>query len=191
MVTGTPKAIGMRGALNIHPDSHFTAVTHIAVEASRPHTSQLALQYLVTGTTSELRMPPAATPARADELWRHTCFEAFVRPLRSAPYYEFNFAPSMQWAAYRFTDYRNGMSNQNLIELPQLHGHMSDSCYELRVQLDLHGLPGLADDAPWQIGLSAVIEETSGRKSYWALTHPPGEADFHHADCFALELPAA
>ena len=46
------------------------------------------------------------------------------------------------------------------------------------------------DGAPWRIGLSAVIEERHGRKSYWALAHPPGKPDFHHDDCFAIELPA-
>jgi len=33
-----------------------------------------------------------------------------------------------------------------------------------------------------------VIEETSGRLSYWALAHPSGKPDFHHADCFACEI---
>ena len=46
-------------------------------------------------------------------------------------------------------------------------------------------------NASWRLGLSAVIEDTSGGKSYWALAHPPGKPDFHHADCFALELPPA
>ena len=41
-----------------------------------------------------------------------------------------------------------------------------------------------------RIALSAVIEEVDGTKSYWALRHPPGAPDFHHPDCFALELPA-
>lgn len=41
-----------------------------------------------------------------------------------------------------------------------------------------------------KFGLSAVVEETDGTKSYWALRHPPGVPDFHHPDCFALELPA-
>jgi hypothetical protein len=27
-----------------------------------------------------------------------------------------------------------------------------------------------------------------GRKSYWALAHPPGKADFHHSDCLAYEF---
>lgn len=40
-----------------------------------------------------------------------------------------------------------------------------------------------------QIGLSAVIEEMDGTKSYWALAHPAGKPDFHHPDCFTLELP--
>jgi hypothetical protein len=41
------------------------------------------------------------------------------------------------------------------------------------------------------MGISAILVERDGRKSYWALAHPPGEPDFHHPDCFALELPAA
>ena len=45
-------------------------------------------------------------------------------------------------------------------------------------------------DLDWQMGLSAVLEETDGTKSYWALAHPPGAPDFHHPDCFALDIPA-
>jgi len=36
-----------------------------------------------------------------------------------------------------------------------------------------------------------VIEEKDGAKSYWALAHPPGAPDFHHRDCFAIELAPA
>jgi hypothetical protein len=41
---------------------------------------------------------------------------------------------------------------------------------------------------PWRLGVSAVIEESDGAKSYWALKHAPGKPDFHHADSFAYEL---
>ena len=57
----------------------------------------------------------------------------------------------------------------------------------LRLETELRAL-GLADDASWRMAISAVIEETNGRLSYWALGHPPGKPDFHHPDCFALEL---
>jgi hypothetical protein len=39
-------------------------------------------------------------------------------------------------------------------------------------------------------GFSAVIADKGGRIAYWALAHPPGNADFHHKDCFALQLEA-
>jgi hypothetical protein len=47
-----------------------------------------------------------------------------------------------------------------------------------------------AGEADWEVGLSAVIEAADGALSYWALRHPAGRPDFHHPDCFALDLPA-
>jgi len=41
------------------------------------------------------------------------------------------------------------------------------------------------------MGLSSVIEEQGGAKSYWALAHPEGNPDFHAPACFAATLPAA
>ena len=42
----------------------------------------------------------------------------------------------------------------------------------------------------WQLGLSAVLEEKDGTKSYWALSHPNADKpDFHHPDCFVAQLP--
>ena len=181
----------MRLALTIHPDSRCTAATHIDVEVSRPSRSRLELRYVLTGTPSRLRLPPPAAPARTDGLWRHTCFEAFLRTSPSAAYYELNFAPSLQWAAYRFSGYRSGMVVAEEIGEPRLQARPSSERYELQVALALDGVPGLPGDANWRLGLSAVIEDARGRLSYWALAHPPGKPDFHHSDCFALELPVA
>jgi len=167
------------------------AVTHIDVEAARPLPGHLVLRYVVTGKIAGLRLPPVTAPMRADELWQHTCFEAFVRAPPGAAYYEFNFAPSMQWAAYRFGGYRAGMAVANELSAPRIDAESSDELYELRVALALDGMPSLPRDSAWRLGLSAVIEEASGRKSYWALAHPPGKPDFHHGDCFAQELPPA
>jgi len=179
----------MRQALKLHPDSRCTAATRVEVDVARPRRCGLVLHYLVTGKISDLRMPPVAAPARADELWQHTCFEAFVRALPGAAYYEFNFAPSTQWAAYRFGAYRREMSVANEVSAPLVEVQSSGQLYKLQASLELDGMSNLPSDAVWRLGLSAVIEETSGCKSYWALAHPPGKADFHHSDGFALELP--
>ena len=103
-------------------------------------------------------------------------------------YCEFNFAPSLKWAAYGFDAYRSKMREIEEISPPRIEASLDETSYQMQVALELEGLSALPANATWHVGLSAVIEETSGRMSYWALAHPPGEADFHHANCFALKL---
>jgi hypothetical protein len=178
----------MRQILKRHPDSLSSAATHLEVEVARPHAGSLVLRYLVSGKTGDLRLPSVTAPARADELWQHTCFEAFVCSLPHAGYYEFNFAPSTQWAAYWFGSYRKEMRVATEFGPPRIKVLLAPDCYALQVSLDLDRLSMLPRDAGWRLGLAALIEETDGHKSHWALAHPPGKADFHHPDCFAHEL---
>ena len=89
----------MRQHLRLHPESHSLAVTQIEVAVARPRHDSLVLSYIVTGNMSGIRMPAATAGGRSDGLWRHTCFEAFVRASPGTTYYELNFSPSNQWAA--------------------------------------------------------------------------------------------
>jgi hypothetical protein len=181
----------MRLSLELHPASRCAAVTRIDVDVARPRTTELQLRYVVTGKTDQLRLPAIVTPARVDELWRHTCFEVFIRPSHDEAYYEFNFAPSTQWAAYAFTGYRDRMAALHEIQAPRIEIEHGADQFELRAAIALAGLGDLSETKGWRLGLSAVIEETNGERSYWALAHPPGQADFHHADGFTYDLPAA
>ena len=183
--------IAMRQALKLHPDSVCLATTHIAVDVARPRVGSLVLYYFVTGKISDLRIPPVIPGGHADELWRHTCFEAFIRGSQDEGYHEFNFAPSTQWGAYRFSSYRSGMRVATEISAPRIEVQSGSESYTLQASLDLDRALSLPHDAVWHLGLSAVLEETSGRKSYWALAHPPGKPDFHHSVCFAHEISAA
>ncbi len=191
----------MRQTLRLHPDSLCFAATKIEVEVTRPRAGSLLLSYVVTGKIGDLRLPPvlaaaaaAAAAARTDELWRHTCFEAFLHASPGEAYYEFNFAPSTQWASYRFDSYRSGMRVATEIGAPRIEAQSAPECYSLHAAVELPAsLPSPASGGGkaggiWRLGLAVVIEETSGRKSYWALAHPPGKADFHHSDCFAHEF---
>ncbi len=179
----------MQLALKLHPHSRCPAVTRIGVGAVRLSAGRLVLHYVVTGAISKIRLPSAAAPARSDELWRHTCFEAFARAQNGSAYYEFNFAPQAAWAAYRFDFYRKGMRAATEVGVPRIETRSSSGAFELLASLELDRAADLPKDAPWRLGLSAVVEETSGHLSYWALTHPKGKADFHHSACFALEIP--
>jgi hypothetical protein len=185
----------MRQPLLLHPASPCAAVARIEVQITRPQANRLVLVYVVTGRIDDLVVPRAADPARTDELWRHTCFEAFVRRPPGAAYYEFNFAPSRQWAAYQFSGHRTGMRVATEIGDPRIEVDLGPERYILRASLKLDEVLLAAScgkreqDAAWRLGLSAVIEEAGGCQSYWALAHPQGRPDFHHSDCFALEVP--
>src|SRR5690242_3502117 len=110
----------MRHLLKLHPDSRCPALRHVEVDITRPSAGRLAMSYRIAGAMSDIRMPPVMASERSDELWRHTCFEAFVRAPSSGTYYEFNFSPSTQWAAYRFTGYRSGMMVATEIPTPSV-----------------------------------------------------------------------
>jgi hypothetical protein len=176
----------MRQALKRHPDSLCEAAIHIEVDVVRGGADHLTLTYFVTGNIGNLRLPPAA--ARAHALWEHTCFEAFVRAFPGEGYYELNFAPSTQWAAYWLSGYRAGMEAAGEIADPAIAARLSGDGYTLQASLDVGRLSRLPPGT-WWLGLSALIEDTGGRKSYWALALPPGKPDFHHSDCFALAFP--
>ena len=160
------------------------------MDIDRPRPTELRLRYLASGRLADVRTPAPAASARADRLWEHTCFEAFVRGVDDT-YYEFNFAPSTQWAAYEFSGYRAGMKIVGELSAVAIATVSDHARLDLQVSLALGRLPKLSGDIAWRLGLSAVIEETNGRKSYWALAHPPGKPDFHHSDCFVLTLPSA
>jgi len=172
----------MRHQLKLHPDSQSVAVANIDVEIARLPAGRLELSYIVTGQISSIRMPPAAASTRGNELWRHTCFEAFIRSSPDAGYYELNFSPSGQWAVYQFSGYRNGMRIADEIAGVPIKVRSSPDSYTLQASLDPGRFTGLPRGRSWRLGLSAVIEDANGGMSYWALTHPPGKPDFHHAD---------
>jgi hypothetical protein len=173
----------MQLALKPHPDWPCAAVTAVAVDVTRPRAGTLRLSFEVIGDIDALRIPPTMVATRADELWRHTCFEAFIKPPAGAAYLEFNLAPSTEWAAYRFDGYRTGMRAAEVVA-PSIAVQSAHGRLMFQSALELDALP----PGRWRLGLAAVIEEAGGRQSYWALAHPPGKPDFHHADCFACEI---
>ena len=126
---------------------------------------------------------PDGEPGRADELWRTTCFEAFLRPSGDEAYREWNFAPSGQWAAYDFSAYRDDGAEAD-VTAPYVRMEDNFTWWALGATIAVDA------DIEWQLGLSAVLEEKNGTKSYWALAHPARDKpDFHDPVCFAARLP--
>lgn len=172
----------MKAFLKLHPASRCNAVTEIEVEVRRGG-DRLVFDFVASGDIARLLLPVESEPERADELWRHCCFEAFLKA-PDGRYVELNFAPSRQWAAYAFDDYRRGMR-----PLETAEPGIAVDLWEDRLELTAVAEAPYPEGAGWRMALSAVIEEEGGRLSYWAAAHPSGKPDFHHADGFVLEAP--
>jgi hypothetical protein len=167
-----------------HPDFPCAALTAIEVDVARPSPTALTLSYRAHGRMVAVRLAPPAAPLFTDELWRTTCFEAFLKAEGGEGYVELNFAPSSEWAAYGFSGYREGMAPLE-IATPRIEVRRGDDAFELDATLDLgRWLPPGA----CRLALSAVIEETGGARFYWALAHPDGRPDFHADAGFAALL---
>jgi len=178
--------------LTCHPDTRFDAVHALRACVSRQGGSRLAVTYVLEGDLGRVRVPPRRAPRRAHALWQHTCCEMFIACKGTASYHEFNFSPSGQWAAYAFDGYRSPRENESSAGLPapDLTVRAAPGNLELDAVIRLDALSALYPAAPLKLAVSAVIEDSGGALSYWALRHPAGKPDFHHPESFALELEA-
>lgn len=176
-----------RFALVPHPDFPSHAIRSITVGVQRGEAfGDLNLTYCVVGAMDAVLWPLPGREGRADRLWEHSCFEAFIGPVGEAGYNELNLATSGQWAVYAFDGYRAGMT---AIEGPVAALSVSSDPERVRFSASID-LPALSRGREWDLGLSAIIEAKDGSKSYWALAHAPGPPDFHNRDCFTARLAA-
>ncbi len=150
--------------------------------ASIGSTATTNIWFGVGAPASRFVIPETDEPSRADELWRTTCFEAFLQQVGADSYREWNFAPSGNWAAYDFSAYRDGRTDAETTSPPYIRVEDNLTWWALGASIPV------AAEPKWDFGLSAVLEEKDGTKSYWALAHPSEKPDFHAPGCFIARL---
>jgi hypothetical protein len=150
----------------------------------------LLFRFMLEADLSRIRVPALRSPRQVYELWKHTCFEAFIAPAGTG-YCELNFAPSTEWAAYGFNDYRQGMTSL-AVAAPDIRIEATPSRLQLDARIDGRELLAAAkldaSSPELRIALSAVLEDGQGTFTYWALKHAPARPDFHHPAGFILEV---
>jgi hypothetical protein len=161
---------------------------------------ELTLQYRIEASTPEalssVILPnPQEKVMRRDELWKETCFEAFIPHLESDSYLEFNGSPSGDWNCYSFRQYREGMNPipVNGASLPKLLSlTKSSKVIEVQWSVPMASLKqgffalgiGAIELAP--LGLTLVLN-TSLATTYWALKHDGVKPDFHMRSSFIYD----
>ena len=174
--------------LSAHPTTQCDSAQRLDVRLYLRSPGLLTLSYTLRADMSHIRVGTEAVPGPADDLWRHTCFEAFLQPGASSGYYEFNFSPTRQWAVYRFDAYRAGMTPMSSATPPDISTRKASDYLELQATIRLPFSADAGAARRTRLAVAAVVEEDNGRLCYWAGRHPPGKPDFHHSDGFAFEL---
>jgi hypothetical protein len=176
--------------LRPHPTTPCDAIRRLAVTLEPRAPDALRIRFRIDADMGRLRFPLPEDARRLDGLWQHSCFEAFLRADARDAYYEFNFAPSGSWAAYRFGARRAQRSSPDL-DAPRLAFSRHAAGADLTADVSLAALADLAAATGIHAGLSAVIETADGRLSYWALAHAGDKPDFHDPSTFTLRVARA
>ncbi|RPI62583.1 MAG: DOMON-like domain-containing protein [Lysobacterales bacterium] len=162
------------------------ALAIVARAELEERSSTVRFSYRLTGDLSQVAIPHRQRSQRAERLWEHTCFEAFIAPGPGPRYFELNFSPSTLWAAYVLDDYRKGMRPLTLAAAPAIA--VARTPNELHVTAAIEVGAFAQAPWPWRIGLTAVVEDRAGGRAYFALVHPRENPDFHDAAGFAVLL---
>lgn len=168
------------------PDSNISAI-QITGDVAR-EASLFTIRYSLTDKTQSILFPErSASPGRKDELWTATCFEFFVALPEQPGYWECNLSPSGDWNIFYMDAYRRvGFREETFIqELPFSIRH-EPSCISVEAALDLS--PLVPVDQSIQVGITSVVKTINGHETYWALSHPAPQADFHLRESFLVWL---
>ncbi len=171
-----------------YPGSDYKLTGNVEREGTK-----LVVKYLVEGDIKKLVVPVSADgqARRMSGLWETTCFEMFLKNEKMSEYLEFNFSPSGNWNCFSFQGYREGMREFQALSLVdiRLSGN-GVSQLELRAEIGLKRGSGFPESQFRQkqikMGISVVLENIAGIKSYWALSHPTTKADFHDDDAYNI-----
>ena len=159
--------------------SDFTLQTRMSLAPE----GELELQFQLLGNIADIVVPEQKSPRRADDLWRRTCFEAFIKNNGDDAYWEINLSPSREWAVYRFSAYRTGMCEERTVSPPNIAVNATPTMLELTARF---AAAPFADYPAKNLrfNLTAVVEHITGEKSHWAARHAENAPDFHLAECF-------
>jgi hypothetical protein len=166
------------------PSGPFALSVRLARDGRR-----IAVSYELRGTLRDLSLPaPALRPERRTLLWEETCFELFLAPRGASSYWEFNLSPAGHWNVFRFSGYRQGREEE-----PAFRSLPLDVLREgtaLRLRLEIEPAVDAFAEGSLEAGLTAVLRDLKGDRTYWALAHAGETPDFHRRESFTARLEA-
>lgn len=168
-----------------HPAFPPLAVSSVEARVLQRDSQWLRVRWRIE-SASRLVLPPFVGRKRRDELWKTTCFELFLKEPGSHSYTEWNLSPSEGWNAYDFAGYRDGMSERPVSGAPDCTMRPGKAFAVFDAAIPARMIAG----GEQEMGITCVLEEEGGVKSFWAMKHAKDQPDFHDPACFAARLAA-
>ena len=157
----------MQIPLHCHPTTPDPSVQSLTASAKYAANGELHFSFDLFGDLSAMQIPSAGPNIRADHLWQHTCFEAFISVVGETAYHEFNFSPNGRWAVYAFTAYRqpdrvadkaaDSWADRANPPAPEITLRTLPNCLQLSAVLRPGLLPSGLCGKTLAIGLSAIV----------------------------------
>ena len=167
--------------LVFNPDSKPTPPNlDIRTQLQFKENNKLHLRFRLEGDLQKVKWPDRRfEDKRVDDLWQETCFELFIKPVNEKHYWEFNFSNDQYFNCYYFTDYRNGMKTEPLINEFDSEFKIKNQIANFQVEIDMGKLTEQNRLSQVTIGVSMVIKSADGSTWYYALQHGKDKPDFH------------
>ncbi len=177
----------MKSSFNLVPFSLNTAPAVNISGVIERQNNQLKIEYKLTGNLSQLIIAEHTnTPTRQYNLWEHTCFEFFLGIKDLTKYWEFNLSPAGDWNIFYFANYRQNIAEEMAFDSLPFQIKQQSDILQLNLEFNLDRI--ISPQQNLEIGITTVVEDQEQTLSYWALSHPTKEADFHHRDTFIINL---
>jgi hypothetical protein len=176
----------MKSSFSLIPFTPDTApAVQITGNIERRH-NLLNIEYTLAGQSLIVIPEITKKPTRQVDLWLHTCCEFFLGLQDSTQYWEFNLSPAGHWNIYRFLHYRQDLVEETAFDSLPFQVLPENDILQLKLQVNLNKI--ITPEQSLEIGITTVIEDRESQLSYWALTHPAREADFHQRNSYLLKL---
>jgi hypothetical protein len=96
-------------------------------------------------------------------------------------------SPSGDWNIYHMAAYRRlGFREEPLIQRLPFSVKREPGCVSAEAVVDLS--PIISEGNSIQVAIASISQSNDGHETYWALTHPNPQPDFHLRESFTLVL---
>ena len=141
----------------------------------------LELTFSWTDSKNLIIQPESPGMGRHHELWKQTCFEAFIQPANKVPYFEVNLSTQKAWNVYGFEAYREPQPPTEVSSADAIKIDVKEGNLKAVIQFRKSEFKKV------KVSLCAVLNLKDIGPTYWSFAHADQKPNFHKFESFIIE----